>query len=93
MAKRRYFKELKMSQLRAMTALADGRGFAGAAALLDVATPSVWQQIRGLEDEFKVSLVEVDGQKVRLGSFSRFRANTEPRSSVPINYRCATTDL
>ena len=66
MAKRRYFKELKMSQLHALTALAGGKGFAGAAALLEVATPSVWQQVRGLEDEFKVSLVEVDGQKVRL---------------------------
>lgn len=63
---RRYFKELRMQQLRAIVQLEKGKGFAGAAAALNLATPSVWQQVRSLESAFGVALVEVDGTRVSL---------------------------
>lgn len=64
--KRRYYKELRVAQLRALIELSHGKGFAGAAAVLELSPPSVWQQIRGLEDEFNASLVRVHGQQVSL---------------------------
>ncbi len=39
---------------------------AAAAAELELATPSVWQQVRGLEAEFGVELVGIDGKNVEL---------------------------
>lgn len=65
-SKRRYFKQLRIAQFRAIIELSRCKGFAAAAAALDLATPSVWQQIRALEDEFDASLVEVNGQQVKL---------------------------
>jgi DNA-binding transcriptional LysR family regulator len=64
--KRRYFKQLRISQFRAIVELSRGKGFAAAAAALDLATPSVWQQVRALEDEFNAALVDVNGQQVTL---------------------------
>lgn len=64
--KRRYFKQLRLSQFRAMIELARGNGFAAAASNLDLATPSVWQQVRALEDEFGIALIDVNGQQVSL---------------------------
>ena len=64
--RRRYYKELRISQLRAVMQIAQGKGFARAAAELGLTSPSVWQQVRGLEDEFGISLVEVEGQQVTL---------------------------
>jgi DNA-binding transcriptional LysR family regulator len=64
--KRRYFKQLRLAQFRAMIELAQAKGFASAASKLDLATPSVWQQVRALEDEFGVALIEVHGQQVLL---------------------------
>lgn len=55
-----------MQQLRAIVALASGQGFSRTAAELGLSTPTVWQQIRGLEAEFGVPLVEVRGQSVSL---------------------------
>lgn len=63
---RRYYKELRIAQLRAMVELSRSRSFAGAAAALELSTPSVWQQIRGLEKEFDIPLVVVTGQQVEL---------------------------
>jgi DNA-binding transcriptional LysR family regulator len=65
-SKRRYFKQLRIAQFRAIVELSRCKGFASAAAALDLATPSVWQQIRALEDEFDTNLVEVNGQQVTL---------------------------
>ena len=65
-SKRRYFKQLRIAQFRAMVELSRGKGFAAAAANLDLATPSVWQQVRALEDELNVTLVDVNGQQVTL---------------------------
>lgn len=72
--KRRYYKELRISQLRAIAALARSRSFAGAAVALDLATTSVWQQVRGLEAEYGVALVEVNGQQVTLTEQGRLLA-------------------
>ncbi|MEM1226984.1 MAG: LysR family transcriptional regulator [Planctomycetota bacterium] len=69
--KRRYFKQLRLAQFRAMIELSRHNGFAAAAASLDLATPSVWQQLRALEDEFNVTLVDVNGQQVTLTEHGR----------------------
>ncbi len=55
-----------MSQLRAIVEVAKTRSFASAAANLNLATPSVWQQVRGLEKEFDIALVVAEGQQVVL---------------------------
>ena len=56
---KRYFKELRFQQLRALLAVHRHQSFAGAAAALGLSTPSVWQQVRGLEDAFGAELVRV----------------------------------
>ncbi len=63
---RRFFKELRFQQLRALVEVAGQKSFAGAAHRLGLATPSVWQQVRGLEVEFGVELVNVTGKTVEL---------------------------
>ncbi|GAB5402943.1 MAG: LysR family transcriptional regulator [Aureliella sp.] len=63
---RRYYKELRITQLRAIVELSKCRSFAATASSLELSTPSVWQQIRGLEKEFDMSLVVVKGQQVEL---------------------------
>lgn len=65
---RRYYKELRIAQLRAIVELSRCRTFAATATALELSTPSVWQQIRGLEKEFDMSLVVVRGQQVELTS-------------------------
>ena len=62
----RYFKELRLRQLRAIVELARRGSFAAVARALDLSVASVWQQIRGMEKEFGVSLVQVIGRQVRL---------------------------
>ncbi|MCO8124443.1 LysR family transcriptional regulator [Stieleria sp. TO1_6] len=64
--KRRYFKQLRIAQFRALIELSRGKGFAATAAALDLSTPSVWQQVRSLEQEFGVPLVNVIRQHVEL---------------------------
>lgn len=63
---RRYFKEVRFRQIRALVALARQGGFASAAALLGLAVPSIWQQVRALEDEYGVQLVVAKGAHVSL---------------------------
>lgn len=65
-SKRRYFKQIRIAQFRAMIELSRGKGFSAAAEALELATPSVWQQVRALEDELGVSLIEVNRQSVSL---------------------------
>ena len=62
----RYFKELRLRQLRAIVELARRGSFAAVARALDLSVASVWQQIRGMEKEFGVSLVQVIGRQVKL---------------------------
>jgi DNA-binding transcriptional LysR family regulator len=63
---RRYFKEVRFRQIRALVELSRQGSFASAAASLGRAVPSVWQQIRALEDEYGVQLVVAQGAQVSL---------------------------
>lgn len=63
---RRYFKEVRFRQIRALVMTARWQSFAGAAKALGLATPSVWRQVRALEEEYGVQLVAVRGQEVGL---------------------------
>ena len=62
----RYFKELRLRQLRAIVELARRGSFAEVARALDLSVASVWQQIRGMEKEFGVPLVQVVGRQVEI---------------------------
>src|SRR5690348_5968877 len=74
-AARRYFKEVRFRQIRAFVELSRQGSFAATAAALDLAVPSVWQQIRSLEDEYGVQLVVSEGTKVRLTDDGRALAD------------------
>ncbi|RBP46269.1 transcriptional regulator /LysR family transcriptional regulator [Roseimicrobium gellanilyticum] len=63
---RRYFKEVRFRQIRSLVELSRCGSFAGTAAALDLSVPSVWQQVRSLEEEYGVQLAVADGSKVRL---------------------------
>ncbi|MGC3944865.1 MAG: LysR family transcriptional regulator [Chryseolinea sp.] len=63
---RRYFKEVRFRQIRSLVELARQGSFARTAAAMRLAVPSVWQQIRSLEDEYGVQLVTAEGSKVAL---------------------------
>lgn len=63
---RRYFKEVRFRQIRALVELSRQRSFAATAATMGLAVPSVWQQVRALEDEFGVPLVIATGSQLSL---------------------------
>jgi len=63
---RRYFKEVRFQQVRALVETARAGSFAAAARRLGLSTPSVWRQVRALEDDYGVPLVSVHGRDVRL---------------------------
>jgi molybdate transport repressor ModE-like protein len=63
---RRYFKELRFRQLRALVALARQGSFSAVAKEFKISVPSVWQQIRALEDEFATPMVRPSGKTVVL---------------------------
>lgn len=63
---RRYFKEVRFRQVRSLVELSRHGSFAATAAAMDLAVPSVWQQIRALEDEYGVQLVVAEGPRVSL---------------------------
>lgn len=63
---RRYFKEVRFRQIRSLVELSRHGSFASTAAAMGLAVPSVWQQIRSLEDEYGVQLVVAEGSKVSL---------------------------
>lgn len=69
--KRRYFKELRFRQIRALVELQRRGGFAEVARRLQLSVPSVWQQIRALEDEFGVQLAVARGNSVELTADGR----------------------
>ena len=64
--RRRYYKELRINQLRALLEISRCSGFTEAAKSLDLAPPTVWQQIRSIEQAFHTSLVTVRGHQVEL---------------------------
>jgi molybdate transport repressor ModE-like protein len=63
---RRYFKEVRFRQIRALVETAKRGSFAKAARTLGMTTPSVWRQVRALEDDYGVQFVAARGQEVRL---------------------------
>jgi molybdate transport repressor ModE-like protein len=63
---RRYFKEVRFRQIRALVETARCGSFAEASRRLGMATPSVWRQVRALEDDYGVQLVTAQGHNVRL---------------------------
>ena len=64
--KRRYFKEVRFRQIRALVELSRQGSFASAATSLGLAVPSVWQQVRALEDEYGVQLVVASGAQLSM---------------------------
>ena len=54
---RRYFKEVRFRQIRALFEISRQGSFAAAARSLGMATPSVWRQVRALEDDYGVRFV------------------------------------
>lgn len=65
-SKRRYFKELRLQQFRALMEVARKGTFTAAAQALGLSRTSVWQQIRSLEDDFGVELAVVRGHQLTL---------------------------
>jgi DNA-binding transcriptional LysR family regulator len=63
---RRYFKEMRLQQLRGLCELARRGSFAAAASALRISRPAIWQQIRALEQEFDATLVQRRGRKAEL---------------------------
>jgi molybdate transport repressor ModE-like protein len=63
---RRYFKEVRFRQIRALFEISRQGSFAAAARSLGMATPSVWRQVRALEDDHGVRFVTAKGRAVRL---------------------------
>jgi molybdate transport repressor ModE-like protein len=63
---RRYFKELRFRQLRALVELSRKGSFSAVAEAFQMSVPSVWQQVRALEDEFGVEMVRQTGKSAAL---------------------------
>lgn len=89
---RRFFKELRFQQLRALVEVSRLKSFAAAAVELELATPSVWQQVRGLEAEFGVELVRIDGKNVELTEDGQVLVDAA-RPIVEGLIRCTTSSL
>ncbi|MFM9197053.1 MAG: LysR family transcriptional regulator [Planctomycetia bacterium] len=60
----RRFKQLRFRQLRAFVALSAEGSFAAVAQKLELSVPSVWQQLRALENEFVCDLVHTEGRRL-----------------------------
>jgi DNA-binding transcriptional LysR family regulator len=63
---RKYFKELRLQQFRALLEVGRHKSFTAAARALNLSRTSVWQQIRSLEEDFGVELVAVREQHPQL---------------------------
>src|SRR5262252_8234799 len=64
--KPRAYKETTIQQLRSFYETAHLGSFVAAAASLGLANPTVWQQVRALERDLGVRLLEPDGRGCRL---------------------------
>ena len=71
MAERRYFKELRIQQFRALVEIGRHGTFTAAADALALSRTSVWQQIRSLEEEFGAELVVVHSHQPQLTNEGR----------------------
>lgn len=63
---RRFFKEVRLQQFRSLVAVARWHTFSAAANALKLTRASVWQQVRGLEQQFSCALVRTRGKRVEL---------------------------
>jgi DNA-binding transcriptional LysR family regulator len=63
---RRYFKELRFRQFRAFREVARTMSFAAAANALRISRPSLWQQVRALEEELGAALLRTENQQLSL---------------------------
>jgi len=63
---RRYFKELRFRQFRAFREVARTMSFAAAAEALRISRPSLWQQVRALEEELGAALLRTENQQLSL---------------------------
>lgn len=63
---RRYFKELRFRQFRAFREVARSLSFATAAEVLQISRPSLWQQVRALEEELGTELLRTESQQLSL---------------------------
>ena len=68
---RRYFKELRLQQFRALLEVGRHGTFTAAAEALKLSRTSVWQQIRSLEEEFGAELVVVHSHQPELTAEGR----------------------
>ncbi len=66
MATRRFFKELRLQQFRALLEVARKGSFTAAAKSLGLSRTSIYQQIQGLESDFGVELTIVRGHQMSL---------------------------
>ncbi len=71
MGKTLYYKGIQLPQLRSFCAVATQGSFTAAARSLDLSKPAVWQQVRALERELKVTLLRQDGRGVQLTAEGR----------------------
>ena len=72
--RRRYFKEMRLQQLRGLCEIARQGSFSAAAAALRISRPAIWQQVRALEQEFDASLVDSEDWDWLLRLLLRHRA-------------------
>lgn len=68
---RKYYKELRLQQLRSFCEAAQYKSLAGAATALGLSRPAVWQQVRALEREFGADLLRRSGRGVELTDAGR----------------------
>ncbi len=73
--KRRYFKEIRFRQLRSLVNLKRLGSFSAVAEEQEISVPSVWQQIRALEQTFATSLVSSTGRGATLTEAGLLLAN------------------
>lgn len=66
MRKTLYYKGIQLPQLRSFCTVATQGSFTAAAKALSLSKPTVWQQVRALERELKVTLVKQGGRGVEL---------------------------
>ncbi|MEY5027637.1 MAG: hypothetical protein RLZZ244_3165 [Verrucomicrobiota bacterium] len=63
---RRYFKELRFRQFRAFKEVARSLSFSEASETLHLSKPSLWQQVRALEEELETPLLRTENQHLSL---------------------------
>jgi molybdate transport repressor ModE-like protein len=86
---RRYFKEVRFRQIRALFEISRQGSFAAAARSLGMATPSVWRQVRALEDDYGVRFVTAKGRAaiVLTGGVLQVVVEAEMRDEVGVGGR------